>query len=134
MLVVIPRNSGAVHAAAGGLGVELDFSDANGVCRLMVRLDDGVEGRKELTAMIDVATCTVTAAVLKPSAKSADRSVLLARTVTPRADAAGWAKALAISSCALPNRWLSGIDARTGAAAARPVISRQRALADGINN
>lgn len=49
---------------------------------VMVRLDDGVEGRVELTGMVDVATRSVTAAVLQPSAKSADASVLLARTVT----------------------------------------------------
>ena len=41
--------------------------------------------------MIDVATRTVTAAVLRPSTRSVDASVLLARTLTPGADAAGLA-------------------------------------------
>ena len=89
---------------------------------VLVRLDDGVEGRVELTGMVDVATRTVTAAVLQPSAKAADASVLLARTVTPEPMRPGWAKALAMSASALPHRRLSGIDARMEAAAARPVI------------
>ena len=89
---------------------------------VMVRLDDGVEGRVELTGMVDVATRTVTAAVLQPTTKSVDASVLLARTVTPEAMRPGWAKALAMSASALPHRRLSDIDARMEAAAARPVI------------
>ena len=43
----------------------------------------GSIGRVDLTGMIDVATRTVTAAVLRPATKSVDASVLLARTVTP---------------------------------------------------
>ena len=49
---------------------------------VLVRLDDGVTGRVDLTGMIDVATRTVTAAVLRPSAKSVDASVCR-RAVTP---------------------------------------------------
>jgi hypothetical protein len=97
---------------------------------VLVRLDDGVEGRAELTAMIDVATRTVTAAVLQPSAKAADASVLLARTVTPEPMRPGWARALAMSASALPHRRLSDIDARMEAAAARPVIIPDTIVAD----
>ena len=97
---------------------------------VLVRLDDGVEGRVELTAMIDVATRTVTAAVLQPSAKAADASVLLARTVTPEPMRPGWARALAMSASALPHRRLSDIDARLEAAAARPVIIPDTIVAD----
>src|SRR5256885_6358639 len=50
---------------------------------LLVLLDDGVPGRVELTGMIDVATRVVPAAVLSPTTKSADASVLLARALTP---------------------------------------------------
>ncbi len=89
---------------------------------VMVRLDDGVAGRVELTAMIDIATRTVTAAVLQPTTRSADASVLLARTVTPEPMRPGWAQALAMSASALPHRRLCAIDARLEAAAARPVI------------
>jgi hypothetical protein len=107
-----------LQVSAPGELMEIDSTPLD----VMVRLDDGVEGRAELTGMVDVATRTVTAAVLQPTAKSADASVLLARTVTPEPMRPGWAKALAMSSSALPHRRLSDIDARLEAAAARPVI------------
>ena len=65
---------------------------------VLVRLDDGVAGRVELTGMVDVATRTVTAAVLRPTTKSVDASVLLARTVTPEPMRPGWPEALAMSA------------------------------------
>ncbi len=105
-------------ANAPGEVMEIDSTPLD----VMVRLDDGVEGRVELTGMVDVATRTVTAAVLQPTTRSADASVLLARTVTPEPMRPGWAKALAMSASALPHRRLSDIDARMEAAAARPVI------------
>jgi len=43
-------------------GDEIDFTPLD----VLVRLDDGVEGRAGLTGMVDVATRTVTAAVLQP--------------------------------------------------------------------
>jgi Mu transposase, C-terminal len=105
-------------ANAPGEVMEIDSTPLD----VMVRLDDGVEGRVELTGMVDVATRTVTAVVLQPTTRSADASVLLARTVTPEPMRPGWAKALAMSASALPHRRLSDIDARLEAAAARPVI------------
>ena len=107
-----------LQVSAPGEVMEIDSTPLD----VMVRLDDGVEGRVELTGMVDVATRTVTAVVLQPTAKSADASVLLARTVTPEPMRPGWAKALAMSASALPHRRLSDIDARLEAAAARPVI------------
>jgi hypothetical protein len=107
-----------LQVSAPGEVMEIDSTPLD----VLVRLDDGVEGRAELTGMVDVATRTVTAAVLQPSTKSADASVLLARTVTPEPMRPGWAKALAMSASALPHRRLSDIDARLEAAAARPVI------------
>jgi hypothetical protein len=107
-----------LQVSAPGEVMEIDSTPLD----VMVRLDDGVEGRVELTGMVDVATRTVTAAVLQPTTKSADASVLLARTVTPEAMRPGWAKAMAMSASALPHRRLSDIDARLEAAAARPVI------------
>ncbi len=104
--------------SAPGEVMEIDSTPLD----VMVRLDDGLEGRVELTGMVDVATRTVTAAVLRPTTRSADASVLLARTVTPEAMRPGWPKALAMSASALPHRRLSDIDARLEAAAARPVI------------
>ena len=107
-----------LQVSAPGEVMEIDSTPLD----VMVRLDDGVEGRVELTGMVDVATRTVTAAVLQPTAKSADASVLLARTVTPEPMRPGWAKALAMAASALPHRRLSDIDARLESAAARPVI------------
>ncbi len=74
---------------------------------VLVRLDDGVVCRVDLTGIIDVATRTVvrvvrhpaaqvvrgqtvTAAVLRPTTRSVDASVLLARTVTPEPMRPGW--------------------------------------------
>ena len=89
---------------------------------VLVLLDDGVPGRAELTAMIDVATRTVTAAVLRPSARSVDAAVLLARTLTPEPMRPGWADALSMARSVLPFERLLGIDERIAHAAARPVI------------
>ena len=89
---------------------------------VMVMLDDGVPGRVELTGMIDVATRTVPAAVLRPSARSVDASVLLARALTPEPMRPGWPASLAMAHSALPYDRLLGIDERLRHAAARPVI------------
>ncbi|WTT88875.1 hypothetical protein OHN73_11335 [Streptomyces sp. NBC_00519] len=64
---------------------------------VLVRLDDGVVGKIELTGVIDVATRTVPAAVLRPTTKSVDASVLLARTLTPEVMRPGWVDALRMS-------------------------------------
>jgi hypothetical protein len=97
---------------------------------VLVRLDDGVVGRVDLTGMIDVATRTVTAAVLRPTTKSVDASVLLARTVTPELMRPGWSQALAMSRSALPFERLLDIDARMQHAAARPVIIPETIVVD----
>ena len=85
-------------------------------------LDEGVPGRVELTGMIDVATRTVTAAVLRPSTRSVDASVLLARGLTPEPMRPGWARALAMAHSVLPHDRLLSIDERLEHAAAKPVI------------
>jgi hypothetical protein len=95
-----------------------------------VRLDDGVTGRVDLAGMIDVATRTVTAAVLRPTTKSVDAAVLLARAVTPEPMRPGWAQALAMSRSALPYRRLLDIDVRLEHAAARPVIIPETIVVD----
>ena len=89
---------------------------------VLVMLDDGVPGRVELTGMIDVATRTVPAAVLRPSTRSVDASVLLARALTPEPMRPGWPTSLAMAHSALPYDRLLGIDERLRHAAARPVI------------
>jgi hypothetical protein len=88
----------------------------------MVMLDDGIPGRVELTGMIDLATRTITAAVLRPTTKSVDASLLLARTVTPEPMRPGWAEALSMARSVLPHARLLELDQRLQHAAARPVI------------
>jgi len=117
---------GEADAWAPGELMQMDSTPLD----VLVRLDDGVVGRVDLTGMIDVATRSVTAAVLRPTTKSVDASVLLARTVTPEPMRPGWAQALAMSRSALPYRRLLDIDARLEHAAARPVIIPETIVVD----
>jgi Mu transposase, C-terminal len=117
---------GEADAWAPGELMQMDSTPLD----VLVRLDDGVPGRVDLTGMIDVATRTVTAAVLRPTTKSVDASVLLARTVTPEPMRPGWAQALAMSASALPYQRLLDIDARMEHAAARPVIIPETIVVD----
>ncbi|MFJ3307838.1 Mu transposase C-terminal domain-containing protein [Streptomyces sp. NPDC086549] len=97
---------------------------------VLVLLDNGVTGKVELTAMVDVATRTLTAAVLRPTTKSVDASVLLARTVTPELMQPGWKDALSMSRSVLPHRRLLALDERLEHAAARPVIVPEMIVCD----
>lgn len=117
---------GQTDAWAPGEVMQIDSTPLD----VLVRLDDGVTGRVDLTGMIDVATRTVTAAVLRPTTKSVDASVLLARTVTPEPMRPGWAQALAMSRSALPFGRLLDIDARLEHATARPVIIPETIVVD----
>lgn len=117
---------GERSAAAPGELMQMDSTPLD----VLVRLDDGVPARVDMTGMIDVATRSVTAAVLRPTTKSVDASVLLARTVTPEPMRPGWAQALAMSRSALPFRRLLDIDARIEHAAARPVIVPETIVVD----
>jgi hypothetical protein len=84
----------------------------------------------DLTGIIDVATRTVTAAVLRPTTKSVDASVLVARTVTPEPMRPGWPQAMRMAASALPFRRMLNIDERLEQAAARPVIIPQSIVVD----
>lgn len=117
---------GELDACAPGELMEIDSTPLD----VLVRLDDGVVGRVEMTALIDVATRTVPAAVLRPSTRSVDASVLLARTLTPEPMRPGWADALRMSRSALPWERLLDIDARLEHAAARPVIVPETIVID----
>jgi len=117
---------GTVDAAAPGELMQIDSTPLD----VLVLLDDGTPGRVELTGMIDVATRTVTAAVLRPTTKSVDACVLLARTLTPEPMRPGWTDALAMSRSVLPHRRLLAIDQRLEHAAARPVIVPATIVAD----
>ena len=98
---------------------------------VMVRLDDGVAGRAEMTGLIDLATRSITAALLRPSTKSVDAALLLARTVTPAPMRPGWPDALRMEYSALPYRRLLAIDDRLRHAAAVPVIIPETIVIDG---
>ncbi|MBO0775387.1 MAG: transposase [Actinobacteria bacterium] len=112
------RKFSQAHPAAPGELMEIDSTPLD----VLVLLDDGVPGRVDLTAMIDVATRTVPAAVIRPTTKAADASVLLARALTPEPMRPGWPASLAMAHSALPYDRLLGIDERLRHAAARPVI------------
>jgi hypothetical protein len=117
---------GQAAAAAPGDLMQIDSTPLD----VLVRLDNGIPDRVDLTGIIDVATRTVTAAVLRPTTKSVDASVLLARTVTPEPMRPGWPEAMRMSESALPFRRMLSIDERLEHAAARPVIIPQVIVVD----
>lgn len=85
--------------------------------------EDGKTGRCELTVAVDVATRSITAAVLRPrGTKSVDAAILLAQSVVPEPMRPGWSEALSMRSSVIPYERLVGIDTRIERAAARPVI------------
>ena len=95
-----------------------------------VVLDDGTIDRVELTMMIDIATRTIPAAVLRPSTKAVDASLLLAKSLTPEPMRPGWADALRMSRSVLPHQRLVALDERLKHAAARPVIVPETSVCD----
>ena len=97
---------------------------------VMVLLDEGVTGRVELTALVDIASRSITAAVLRPSTKAVDASILLARSVTAEPMRPGWRDALRMAVSVLPHQRLTDIDARLEHAAARPVIVPETIVCD----
>ncbi len=117
---------GQVPAAAPGDVMQIGSTPLD----VLVRLDSGVPGRVDLTGIIDVATRTVTAAVLRPATRPVDASVLLARTVTPEPMRPGWPQAMPMAASALPFRRMLSIDERLEHAAARPVIIPQVIVVD----
>ena len=120
------RPFGQLAASRPGELMEIDSTPFD----VMVLLDDGVAGRAELTGMVDLATRTVTAAVLRPTTKSVDAALLLARTVTPEPMRPGWADALGMARSVLPHQSLLGLDRRLQHAAARPVIVPETIVCD----
>jgi len=112
---------GQVPVTAPGDLMQIDSTPLD----VLVRLDNGIPDRVDLTGIIDIATRTVTAAVLRPTTRSVDASVLLARTVTPEPMRPGWPEAMKMSASALPFRRMLSIDERLKHAAARPVIIPQ---------
>jgi putative transposase len=117
---------GTVPALRPGEWMQIDSTPID----VRVVLDNGMIDRAELTWLIDVATRTIPAAVLRPSTKAVDASLLLARTLTPEPMRPGWAGALRMSRSVLPHRRLTAIDQRLEHAAARPVIVPETIVCD----
>ena len=112
------RPYGTYTVLRPGQLMELDSTPLD----IAVRLSRGMTGRVELTGLIDVATRTLSAGVIRPTTKSVDASLLLARAVTPELMRPGWVEALRMSRSVLPYKNLLSIDERLEHAAARPVI------------
>ena len=117
---------GAVTAARPGEWTEIDSTPLD----VRVVLEDGLVDRVELTGLVDQATRTLAAAVLRPSTKAVDAALLLARALTPEPMRPGWADALRLTRSVLPAQSLTGIDARLEHAAARPVIVPETIVCD----
>jgi hypothetical protein len=97
---------------------------------VLVRLDEQMPGRVELCGLIDVAPRTIAAVVVRPTTKSVDAWLLLARALAPEPVRPGWVGALKRSRSALPHRRLLSLDERFEHAAARPVIIPETIVCD----
>jgi hypothetical protein len=117
---------GAVTAARPGEWTQIDSTPLD----VRVVHDDGTVDRVELTGLVDQATRTIAAAVLRPSTKAADAALLLARALTPEPMRPGWTDALRLTRSVLPHQSLTAIDERLEAAAARPVIVPETIVCD----
>lgn len=117
---------GEVPACAPGEWMQIDSTPLD----VLVRLEDGIAEKVELTAMIDLATRSLAAVVLRPTTKAADASALLARSITPETMRPGWSEALRMSRSAMPHRRLLALDERLEHAAAKPVIAPDTIVCD----
>ncbi|GAB3976546.1 integrase [Plantactinospora veratri] len=114
-------------AARPGELVQIDSTPLD----VMVLLDSGVVGRPELTMVVDVATRTIAAAVLRPAGtKAVDAALLLARMLVPEPMRPGWSPSLRMSASRLPHARLVDIDTRLTLAAAKPVIAPETIVID----
>lgn len=115
-------------AARPGEQVQIDSTPID----VLVLLDNGTPARADLTIVVDVATRTICAAVLRPvGTKAVDASLLLARMLVPEPMRPGWSESLRMSTSVLPHDRLLEIDARMELAAAKPVIVPDTITIDG---
>ncbi|MER7279450.1 Mu transposase C-terminal domain-containing protein [Dactylosporangium sp. NPDC000244] len=117
---------GAVTALRPGEWMQVDSTPLD----VRVVLDTGVVDRAELTWMVDLATRSIPAAVLRPTTKAVDAAVLLARTLTPEPMRPGWSDAVRMARSVFPHRRLVVLDERLEQAAARPVIVPETIVCD----
>lgn len=98
---------------------------------VMVVCEDGQARRPELTMAVDVATRSITAAVLRPKGtKAVDAALLLAQTLVPQPMRPDWPEYLSMAASVIPYTRLATIDARMQQAAARPVIRPSTVVID----
>lgn len=69
---------------------------------IVVEIDDGVVGRVEVTALVDIATRSISAAVFRLTTKAVDARLLPARGLTPEFVRPGWAEAAQMAASARP--------------------------------
>ncbi|MDJ0346686.1 Mu transposase C-terminal domain-containing protein [Streptomyces sp. H10-C2] len=117
---------GQLTAARPGEVMEIDSTPLD----VLVVHDDGTVDTVELTGIVDIATRTLAAAVLRPSTKAVDAALLLARAMTPEPMRPGWADALRMSRSVLPHTSLLALDERLAKAAAVPVITPETIVCD----
>jgi putative transposase len=117
---------GAITATRPGEWMQIDSTPFD----VTVRLDDDMTGRVELTALVDVQTRSIPAAVLRPTTKAVDAALLLARAMTPELMRPGWPEAISMAYSALPFHVLRSVDERLENAAARPVIVPENIVCD----
>lgn len=117
---------GVIVATRPGEWMQIDSTPFD----VAVRLDDDVVGRVELTALVDIRTRSIPAAVLRPTTKSVDAALLLAKAMTPEPMRPGWPEAISMAYSALPYRVMRSIDDRLDNAAARPVIVPENIVCD----
>jgi transposase InsO family protein len=120
------RMFGQLTAARPGEVMEIDSTPLD----VMVIHDDGEGDRCELTGLVDVATRTLAAVVLRPSTKAVDAALLLARAMTPEPMRPGWSDALRMSRSVLPYASLLPLDERLAQSAAKPVIVPETVVSD----
>lgn len=90
---------------------------------VLVLLDTGLPARADLTIVVDIATRSIPAAVLRPvGTKAVDAALLLAKMLVPEPMRPGWSTALRMSASRLPHARLVDVDTRLEQAAAKPVI------------
>lgn len=118
---------GSIHAVRPGELVQIDTTPLD----VLAVLDDGVVGRVELTMLVDLATRTICAGVLRPhGTKAVDAALLLARALVPEPMRPGWPEALRMRASRLPHAELAAVDARLAEAAAKPVIVPETIVCD----
>ncbi|MGW3035705.1 Mu transposase C-terminal domain-containing protein [Streptomyces sp. NPDC001178] len=117
---------GQLTAARPGEVMEIDSTPLD----VLVVHDDGTVDTVELTGIVDIATRTLAAAVLRPSTKAVDAALLLARAMTPEPMRPGWSDALRMSRSVLPHTSLTALDERLAQAAAIPVITPETIVCD----